>query len=558
MNKSHLLPSLPERASRLRRAIGALCWLTAILPFTGSMLTSCDDQSSTTSAPDEDPASTTASAVTITSVDPETEEAPGASGHTIRLNRAEFGIDAFPSNNNEAAGTSFTAPCGCIDLTMDGGQVGRRRYRKGDTKVSFPGTVALGKHTYQASYSPWNDAAKCVDLYFDCPPPPAPYTSGVLTVEAVKESTPAPSASGKFADRAPGTPAWCDLKHHLHKKMTAKHPTKCGGASQANFCESKDKGWWCDATRSGIVFCEGGKVATDKKHATRPCACVERYHANDECADGEETTVTHEAATLVRGELEIEGGNQIPYAIVFVDLKASSIRFQTYVGELEDGSLLPNSAPDPVSHASTPTEDTNPGIPRFGKLTQLKNVSNPIAAINTTPWAPNDAIIFSGLWDRPPWWPTRTLEANGLWYRWGANDTKILLRQGEAKLLYEGAPSSLAAGWDHAFGSTIPLVFGAEKAAEIKDAKKRDKRSALGIAGKGRYLVLFASNNDEGLTTFEVASLLQATRSIGGKPVQTEYAILLDGGHATQIYAPHFILSEQWDILAGFAVLPNP
>jgi hypothetical protein len=250
---SAIMQSMAPSRALLSSVVAASC---------SFLLVSCLEQGSPTGRPpSEESSAVVGLPITITSVEPESEEAPSPeSGHTIRVSRPD-GIDAYPSNDNDAAGTSFTAPCGCVDLNVDSNRVATRRYRKGDAKVSFPGTVALGKHIYQASYKPWNDAAKCADLYFDCPPPPAPYTSGVLTVEAAQESSPAPGASGKFANRAPNTPAWCDPKHHLNKKMLKKHPSKCSGDDQSSLCQGRQDGWWCDATRSGVVFCSEGEVA---------------------------------------------------------------------------------------------------------------------------------------------------------------------------------------------------------------------------------------------------------------------------------------------------------
>jgi hypothetical protein len=208
------------------------------------------------------------------------------------------------------------------------------------------------------------------------------------------------------------------------------------------------------------------------------------------------------------------------------------------------------------------------------RLKDVKNDFSPIAQINTTHWAPNNNIVgcnpIINLNDCPPWWPTRTLAGDGLWYRWGENDSKIAIRPGEAKFLYENAHPANALGSDHVFGSTIPLVVGSKKVPEIMSAKIRNKWTSIATAGNGRYLVLFASDGalkwvsdkgfkvDDGLTTFEASSLLLASRNIDGKPVQADYAILLDSGHSTQIYAPDFLFAEDYPVLASFAVMPNP
>jgi hypothetical protein len=506
--------------------------------------------------PEDDPIGSAEEAI-ITIVVPDAEEAPGPQGHTLRLNRPARGFDVLPSPDNEANGAIFTAPCGWIDLEMDGavinGAIGY--YVNGTPKFTFSNVLAMGKHGYKAFLRPSPSASFCVHpvQYF-----PRVYETGTLTVTLENTS------SGPFSNRCADCPAWCDPSHHLYAKMTAKFPGKCGEiVGPPNPCAGKDDGWWCTPNRQARIFCDNYSPSSDPVHALQPCPCVERSNSNDVCAEEKPAVLLHEGVTLIQGELLDADKTQRPYAIAFVDLMSSTIEIKSTFCTLDGKSPAPSSNPASVSFKNTKgKEKNNPGVPYCQEMASLGAVPQALVTINTAPYAPNNNIPP---WNDAPWWPTKTLAANGEWYRFG-NDWKILLRADGGTYQDDKSTPAQAVGWKHAIGSTIPLIEAGRWAYDtpfktgIAEVDGGNRRTAVALAGGGRYLLLFTSDgeiglHDKGLSGFDAAALLLAARQVDGTYLSASDAILVDGGHATQMYAPNLIIGEAYSVLAGLSVV---
>jgi hypothetical protein len=182
------------------------------------------------------------------------------------------------------------------------------------------------------------------------------------------------------------------------------------------------------------------------------------------------------------------------------------------------------------------------------------------AAVNSVTYGPNDGIWP---WDIGPWFPTSTLVVNGEWFKHNASEVRFYAPySGQKKIVFPGAPFN--GGVDNAVGSTFQLLkagatFGTTTTGTPYNDQRGNARTAIGLDATGNHLFLMVTSGQlyppiieeskrssaDGFTVSELQECLTIVRPFGSSLVKASDAMMLDGGHAAQLWL--------WDQSA-----PNP
>ncbi len=314
-------------------------------------------------------------------------------------------------------------------------------------------------------------------------------------------------------------------------------------------CQDKTDGWWCDADRKGRTFCSDHAPApawdTAHQHETCSVCMPQKLYVDDVCVS-ENVTAPGPGTAPVR-----------VYAGVY-----KQWAYRVAIADLSDSRVTIGGLHAPLAGGSSPGLSNPPAItPKFKELrtvdaqegpTYLVSPGTPspeiVIAVNSVAYGPNNGVYP---WDTGPWEPSNSLVVESWWYEYDAAEVRFLApAHGPARVV---SPLEAQPGFvlTNAVGSTYPVVEDGQWVPQTTtgityDSSIGNARTAIGVDSTGRYLLMFANGGQlksdadrtakDGFTAREVHDVLTVARPFLGSQITARHAMLLDGGHATQMW----------------------